>query len=151
MTLTDPATFDAGRVFLRMRASTKAAVLAELATRAGLSLGLDQAQVLAALRAREELGSTGVGAGIAVPHARLEGLSTIAGFFARLERPVAFDAIDGKPVDLVVMLLSPPTGHGQHLAALAQVSRLLRNPVTAEALRGTDDAGVACGLLTSSA
>jgi PTS system nitrogen regulatory IIA component len=149
MTLTDPATFDAGRVFLRVRAASKAALLAELANRAGLSLGLDQARVLAALRAREELGSTGVGAGIAVPHARLEGLSTIAGFFARLERPVAFDAIDGKPVDLVVMLLSPQHGSGDHLATLAQVSRRLRNPAIAEAIRTAEDAAAVYGLLTS--
>jgi PTS system nitrogen regulatory IIA component len=143
--------FTPGRMFLRLKAANKAALLAELANRAGLSVGLDNASVLAALQAREALGSTGVGSGIAVPHARIDGLAGLVGFFARLERPVAFDAIDGRPVDLVVMLLSPPTGHGQHLAALAQVSRLLRNPVTAEALRGTDDAGVACGLLTSSA
>ena len=139
--------FSPGRIFLRLRAATKQSLLAELASRAGLSVGLDAPSVLAALLAREALGSTGVGAGIAVPHARIVGLDTLVGFFARLERPVAFDAIDGKPVDLVVMLLSPPQGSGQHLAALAQVSRLLRNPVVADALRGVEDAGAACGML----
>ncbi len=141
--------FTTGRIFLRLKAAGKAALLQELASRAGLSVGLDSAAVLAALQAREALGSTGVGHGIAVPHARIEGIAGLVAFFARLERPVPFDSIDGKPVDLVVMLLSPPQGSGQHLAALAQVSRLLRNPVTAEALRGTDDAGVACALLTT--
>jgi PTS system nitrogen regulatory IIA component len=141
--------FTPGRVFLRLKAASKAALLQELASRAGLSVGLDSAAVLAALQARETLGSTGVGSGIAVPHARIEGVATLVAFFARLERPVAFDAIDGKPVDLVVMLLSPPQGNGQHLAALAQVSRLLRHAVTADALRGADDPAVVCTLLTT--
>lgn len=143
------ALFATNRVFLRLRASTKPSLLSELANRAGLAVGLNPAAVLAALQAREALGSTGVGGGLAVPHARVEGLADIVGFFARLERPVAFDAIDGKPVDLVVMLLSPPTGSGQHLAALAQVSRLLRNSVSADALRTMEDAGAVCGLLLS--
>jgi PTS system nitrogen regulatory IIA component len=136
-----------GRVFLRLKAAGKAALLAELASRAGLSVGLDSAAVLAALQAREALGSTGVGAGIAVPHARIAGLDGIVGFFARPERPVAFDAIDGRPVDLVVMLLSPPEASAQHLAALARVSRALRTPATAEALRRAEDAAAVCGLL----
>ena len=140
--------FAPNRVFLRLKAANKAALLSELANRAGLAAGLDPAAVLAALQAREVLGSTGVGNGIAVPHARLEALSDIVGFFARLDRPVPFDAIDGRPVDLVVMLLSPPQGSGQHLAALAQVSRQLRNPATAEAVRGLEDAAAICALLS---
>jgi nitrogen PTS system EIIA component len=144
-----PPVFTPGRVFLRLKAASKIALLSELATRAGLSMGLDPNAVLAALQAREQLGSTGVGAGIAVPHARLDKLPAIVGFFARLDRPVAFDAIDDKPVDLVVTLLSPQDGSGPHLAALAQVSRLLRNPITADAIRGMDDAGAVCALLTN--
>ncbi len=140
--------FIPGRTFLRLRAANKAALLAELANRAGLAIGLDPAVVLATLQAREALGSTGVGGGIAVPHARLAGPSEIVGFFARLERPLAFDAIDGKPVDLVVTLLSPPEGGG-HLAALAQVSRLLRHSETADAIRGMDDPAAVCALLNN--
>jgi len=141
--MTTEPLFAPNRVFLRLKAATKQALLGELSSRAGLALGLDPAAVLQALQAREQLGSTGVGAGIALPHARMEAVQRIVGFFAKLERPVPFDAIDGKPVDLVVMLLSPQAGPGagQHLAALAQVARQLRNPITAEAIRGLDDAG----------
>ena len=75
---------------------------------------------------RERLGSTGVGYGVAIPHARLEGLSEVRAVFARLETPLDYDSIDDRPVDLVVLLLAPADAGGDHLKALAQISRLLR-------------------------
>lgn len=123
------------RVFADLRAPDKATLLGELAKRAAIALTLPAAGISASLAAREALGSTGVGAGIAMPHARLEGLAELAGFFARLERPIDYAAIDGKPVDLVFLLLSPMQGASEHLAALASVSRRLRDAGVAAAIR----------------
>jgi nitrogen PTS system EIIA component len=88
----------------------------------------------------ETLGSTGVGSGIVVPHARLKDLAEFTGLFARLERPIDFAAIDGKPVDLVFLLLSPTWSNTQHVAALAAVSRRLRDRPVADAIRSTTSA-----------
>jgi len=137
------------RVLPRLRVGDKAALLAELGRRAAAACGLAAADVTTALTARESLGSTGIGSGIGVPHARLEGIAAPVGFFARLERPIDFAAIDGKPVDLVCLLLSPAQEHGAHLAALAAISRRLRDASVAEALRRSADAAMH-GLLTGS-
>lgn len=123
-------------VFIGVRAADKARLLQELARRAGTGLGVAPAEVVAALSARETLGSTGVGAGIAVPHAQLPQLAATAAFLARLERPVDFQSVDGAPVDLVFLLLGPPAARSEHLAALAAGTRRLRDPATAAALRG---------------
>jgi PTS system nitrogen regulatory IIA component len=123
------------RIFDRLRVADKAVLLGELGRRAASLLGLPSAAIVASLAAREALGSTGVGHGIAVPHARLEGLAGLAGFFARLDRPIDFAAIDGRPVDLVFLLLSPADGPSVHLAALAAVSRRLRDRAVATAIR----------------
>jgi PTS system nitrogen regulatory IIA component len=85
------------------------------------------ADVLAALMEREEAGSTGVGRGVALPHARLPGLSRLRAVFVRLEHPVAFNAVDGQPVDLLFALFAPENANSEHLRALARVSRLFRN------------------------
>jgi PTS system nitrogen regulatory IIA component len=122
------------RVVASLRAADKGAALAALARIAGEALSLGTAEIAAALTAREALGSTGTGGGVALPHARLAALTAPAGFFARLERPIPFDSVDGRPVDLVVLLLSP-AANGEHLRALAAVSRRLRTPGVAEALR----------------
>ena len=124
----------------RAKVPDKARLLGELSRRAALDLGGSPEYLAGLLGAREALGSTGVGAGIAVPHARLAGLAAPAGFFARLDKPIDYAAIDGQPVDLVFLLLSPPQDSGGHLAALAAVSRRLRDKRVAEALRRTDDA-----------
>jgi PTS system nitrogen regulatory IIA component len=121
-------------VFHRVRAPDKPALLAELGRRVAAVLGLDAAAVTAALAAREALGSTGTGHGIAVPHARLDTVTATTAFLARLDRPIGFDAVDGEPVDLVCMLLAPASGGG-HLHALAAVSRRLRDRDVAAALR----------------
>ncbi len=130
-----PALIPAGHVFARLAAPDKAVLLAEFARRSAASVGLPAEEIRAALVAREDLGSTGVGAGIAVPHARLAGLSAPLGFFARLERPIEFAAIDDVKVDLVFLLLSPVQAHSAHLASLAAVSRRLRRLDIAQAIR----------------
>ena len=93
---------------------------------AARSFGLKPAEVLDALLEREALGSTGVGYGVAVPHARLKGLDRLRGVFVRLETPVPFDAVDDRPVDLIFALFAPPDAGAEHLRALARVSRILR-------------------------
>jgi nitrogen PTS system EIIA component len=123
------------RVHLRVRAASKAALLAEIAKRAAVACGLPDAAVAQALAARETLGSTGFGNGIAVPHARLAGLAGLFCSVTVLEKPVAYDAVDGKPVDLVFLLLSPEGGNSAHLALLAAASRRLRQSEVAAALR----------------
>ena len=122
-------------VHLRVRAASKSALLAEIAKRAAASCGLPDAVIGQALAAREALGSTGFGNGIAVPHARLAGLSNLFCAVLVLEKPVAYDAVDGRPVDLVFLLLSPEGGNTAHLAVLAAASRRLRQSDVAAALR----------------
>lgn len=132
MTLDD--LIPAAHVFHRLHAADKPALLAELGRRVGLVLGLSPSAVTAALAAREALGSTGTGHGLAVPHARLDTITGTTAFLARLDRPIGFDAVDGEPVDLVCLLLAPAAGGG-HLQALALVSRRLREPGVAAAMR----------------
>ncbi len=140
------ALFPAERVF-RLRAPHKQAALAELSQRAALAAGIAAAEIGSALEAREGLGSTGVGGGLAVPHARLPGLSEVTGFFARLDRAVEWGAIDGKPVDLVFLLLSPATAHADHLVALAAGTRRLRDAAAARAIRSVPAAALHTALV----
>jgi len=116
-------------------ASTKRQALALVAETAARRFGLDASEVLEALLAREQAGSTGVGSGVAVPHARLPGLDRMRGVFIRLEAPVDFDSVDGQPVDLLFALLAPAEAGSEHLRALARVSRLLRQSQLREQLR----------------
>jgi PTS system nitrogen regulatory IIA component len=116
-------------------ASTKRQALSLVAETAARRFGLDSGEVLEALLAREQAGSTGVGSGVAVPHARLPGLDRMRGVFIRLEAPVDFDSVDGQPVDLLFALLAPPDAGSEHLRALARVSRLLRQSQLREQLR----------------
>ena len=98
--------------------------------------GLPQKAILSCLNAREKLGSTGFGAGAAIPHGKLEGLDKVVGHFARLSTPIDFGAVDGMPVDLVFLLLSPPDAGAEHLKALAMVSRVFRDRALLAKLRG---------------
>ena len=107
-----------GQVIFGAHATTKEKLLLDLASRAAASLNLDPKLVFNALQAREQLGSTGLGEGFALPHARIEGLDRFFGMFARLNRPIHFDSVDAKPVDLVFLLLIPAAAQGDHLAAL---------------------------------
>lgn len=122
-------------VAVRVSANSKRQALVALAEIASRSLGLPEPEILDALLEREQQGSTGVGQGVAVPHARLEGLDRMAGVFVKLETPVAFDSVDDRPVDLVFALFAPRDSGVEHLRALAKVSRLLRQSELREHLR----------------
>src|SRR5580704_4569348 len=119
----------------RLSARTKRQALSLVAETAARRFGLEAGDVLEALLAREDAGSTGVGAGVAVPHARLAGLERMRGVFVRLETPVDYDAVDGAPVDLVFALFAPLDAGADHLRALAKVARLLRQAELREQLR----------------
>jgi PTS system nitrogen regulatory IIA component len=139
----------ADRVALDLRGRDKTQLLQELAKRAAASgAGVPADVILAALRSREDLGSTGLGKGFALPHARIDGLPKFFGLFARLARPIDYDAIDGGPVDLVFLLLMPANAGNEHVAALAAVSRRFRDVDTASRLRKAD-AATALALLTA--
>ena len=136
-------------VVLDLRAPDKRRLLDDLARRCSASAGVEATTVAGALHARELLGSTGMGAGIAIPHARLPSLAGPSGFFARLRQPMDFDAIDGERVDLVFLLLLPSQARGDHLHALACVARRLRDDRVRLALRKARDPrevhGILCG------
>jgi PTS system nitrogen regulatory IIA component len=130
----------ANQVIVGLRVVDKTQLLQELARRAGAALSLDQRTILDALQARESLGSTGLGKGFALPHARLGELSRSFALFVRLARPIEFASIDGLPVDLVILLLTPANAGNQHLATLAALSRPLRNEAFMQRLRQAPDA-----------
>ncbi|MEE9273582.1 MAG: PTS sugar transporter subunit IIA [Robiginitomaculum sp.] len=138
----------------KITASSKKQLLQEMAERVvqcgalGESTDLDVRDVVCAVMERERLGSTGVGAGVAIPHARLRGLQTVKAVFARLETPLDYEALDDRPVDLVIMLLAPAHASGDHLKALAQVSRLMRRKEMRDRLRNAPDAESLYMLLT---
>ncbi len=119
----------------KLQARTKQQALSLLAETAARVFGLDAGAVLEALQARERAGSTGVGEGVAVPHARLAGLDRMRGLFLQLESPVDFDAIDGAPVDLIFALFAPPDAGSEHLRSLARVARMLRQKELRQQLR----------------
>ena len=119
-----------------LSAGTKRSLFTQLATLASERLNLDRSAVLDSISERESLGSTGFGQGVAIPHGKVEGLARIYCLFVRLAEPVRYKAIDGGPVDLVFLLLSPPDAGAEHLKALAAVSRLVRHGPTIEKLRG---------------
>jgi PTS system nitrogen regulatory IIA component len=137
------------RVLLDLRPRDKGQLIGEIARQFGRSVGgLRPDVVEAALLARERLGSTGLGAGFALPHARIEGLDRYVGLFARLAKPVDFDSIDGKPVQLVFVLLIPAESETPHVAALAAISRRFRDVGLVAKLRTADTQAVAYGFLT---
>jgi PTS system nitrogen regulatory IIA component len=131
-----------------LRVHTKKQLLQELAARAAQLSGIPDRRIFESLLERERLGSTGMGQGIAIPHARLAGLTRILGVFVRLESPIPYEAIDDLPVDLVFLLLTPEDAGADHLKALATVSRLLRSQATCEKLRAATRAEVLYALLT---
>jgi PTS system nitrogen regulatory IIA component len=113
-------------VFVDIRASKKAELLKDLCHRAASSLQVDADEITAHIFKREELGSTGTGDGIAIPHARIQGVMKPFGMLVKLSTPIDLDAIDGQPVDLIFMLLLPPAAEHGQLDALASVARKLR-------------------------
>jgi PTS system nitrogen regulatory IIA component len=126
---------DRNAIAIRVSAENKRQALAVVAEVAARNLGIDAGEILDALSEREQAGSTGVGHGVAVPHARLKGLDRLRGVFVRVEQPVDFGAVDDQPVDLMFALFAPQDAGAQHLRALARVSRLLRQPKLREQLR----------------
>lgn len=132
-----------------VRASNKAAILEALAERFAAAYRLDPAVVLEALEEREKLGSTGFGRGVAIPHARIEGINRPMTVFLRLDAPVDFDSADDLPVELVFGLLSPASAGATHLHALAEISRLMRDEALQEALLGAESAEALYALLTN--
>ena len=132
-----------------VKASGKKALLAELAAKAAPRFKLDERRLFDRLLERERLGSTGIGSGIAIPHGKLPKLERLFGLFARLERPVDFEALDGQPVDLMFLLLAPEAAGADHLKALARVARLLRDQEIARKLRESRDAEALYAVLTS--
>jgi len=134
MNLSDFLDFDAIKTGLP--GGSKKALLLQLANLAGQRLGLDSAAILASVSEREQLGSTGFGHGVAIPHGKVDGLKQIYCQFARLSEPLDYKAIDGEPVDMVFLLLSPPDAGAEHLKALASISRVTRHAATLEKMRG---------------
>ena len=123
-----------------LKVNGKKQALQEIAAKAAALTGQSERAILEILLQREKLGSTGVGNGVAIPHGKLAKLANVFGLFARLERPVDFEALDGQPVDLVFLLLAPEGAGADHLKALARVARLLRDPEVARKLRNSRDA-----------
>ncbi len=130
-------------------ADTKNRLLNALCSRAASHLRLDPDKLSAAILKREELGSTGIGGGVAVPHARIAELKKPFGVLARLEKPIDFSAIDGELVDVVFLLLLPPSSSGIHLNALAAVARKLRDATALKAIRRARDSASLHRAMTS--
>jgi PTS system nitrogen regulatory IIA component len=139
---------DIGAVVLKANATSKRQALALAADVAARRFGLKSAEVLEALLERESMGSTGVGHGVGLPHARLRGLDRIRGVFVKLDNPIAFAALDDKPVDLMFVLLAPHDAGVDHLRALAKISRLLRQPILREQLRSAQSSDAVLALLS---
>jgi nitrogen PTS system EIIA component len=123
-----------------LRVNGKKQALQELAATAAKLCGQTERTIFEILVQREKLGSTGVGNGIAIPHGKLSKLTKLFGLFARLDRPIDFESLDGQPVDLIFLLLAPESAGADHLKALARVARLLRDPDVARKLRDSRDA-----------
>lgn len=140
---------DPDSVVPSLRARAKKQVLQELSTRAARRLpALDASAVYETLLQRERLGSTGIGDGVAIPHGKMAGLDRLFGLVARLDRPVDFESLDGRPVDFAFLLLAPEGAGADHLKALAQVARILREPGILDRIRAARDAGALYALLT---
>ena len=148
MRLTEFLDFESIRVGLGV--SSKRQLLTMLGQTAGAHLGLDPGAIVDSVLEREKLGSTGFGNGVAIPHGKIEGLKSIYAMLVRLAEPVEYKAIDGAPVDLVFLMLSPPDAGAQHLKALAAVSRTIRNGPTLEKMRGARSRDALAAVLMAS-
>jgi PTS system nitrogen regulatory IIA component len=128
------------QVRLDIRVADKASLLKELANLAAKAVNAAAERISTELFKREDLGSTGTGGGVAIPHARMPEVKAPFGLLLRLDRAINFDAIDGQPVDIVFLLLLPATPTGHQLTALASVARKLRDPIALRGLRCASDA-----------
>jgi PTS system nitrogen regulatory IIA component len=138
MTITDLVAPEA--IVPALKVSSKKQALQDLSVRAAAMTGQNEKAIFEVLLQREKLGTTAVGYGVAIPHGKLPKLTKMFGLFARLDRPIDFEALDGQPVDLVFLLLAPEGAGADHLKALARVARLLRDQDTANKLRASRDA-----------
>jgi PTS system nitrogen regulatory IIA component len=123
-----------------LKVNNKKQTLHELAARAAALCGQSEKAIFEILMQREKLGSTGIGNGIAIPHGKMPNLTRLFGMFARLDRAIDFEALDGQPVDLIFLLLAPEGAGADHLKALARIARLLRDPAVTHKLRAAHDA-----------
>ena len=135
-------------VKIDLKVTSKKQALQELAKMAKALTGLEEREILNVLIERERLGTTGVGEGVAIPHAKLEGVDRLCAVFARLESPIDFDSVDHEFVDLIFMLLAPLSPEHTHLKALAKISRLLRDKSMCAKLRGGTSTDAIYALLT---
>src|SRR5664279_4862942 len=138
MTITDLVAPEA--ILPALKVNNKKQALQELAARAASLTGQNERAIFEVLLQREKLGTTAVGYGVAIPHGKLPKLEKLFGLFARLDRPIDFEAMDGQPVDLVFLLLAPEGAGADHLKALARIARLLRDQDIAKKLRASRDA-----------
>lgn len=138
-------------VIANMHARCKRDALSQIAAAAADLTGVSVPQIEEALMSREQLGSTGVGHGVAIPHGKINDLDKIFALFVKLDSPVAFDAIDDEPVDLIFMLLAPEDATAAHLKALAKATRLLRDDVVRQQLRGADTSEALFAIATETA
>ena len=136
-------------VLAGLKVQSKKQLLQELSSRAHALTRLSERRIFETLVERERLGTTGVGAGIAIPHGRMAEAKIITGIFTRLEPPIDYEAVDSQPVDLVFMLLAPENAGADHLKALARVSRLLRDKSVCEKLRTAKSAAALYAILTA--
>ena len=139
---------EANAILPALRVTTKKQALQDISDRAAEVSGMSARDIFDALLQRERLGSTGVGGGIAIPHGKMPKTDRIFGVFARLERPIDFDALDGDPVDLIFLLIAPEGAGADHLKALSRIARALRDPGLTSRLRATRDASGLYLLLT---
>ena len=147
MPLTDIIQQDA--IIPALRVSNKKQLLEVISEKASKVSGLPARTIFDLLLQRERLGSTGLGNAIAIPHCKVEGLDRLIGIFARLEKPIDFEAVDGEPVDLVFVILAPEGAGADHLKGLSKVARILRDNQIAAKLRKFTDADAIFALLTS--
>ena len=145
MTLTDLIARDA--ILPALKVASKKQALQELSELAALQSIVPAREIFDALVQRERLGSTGIGAGIAIPHGKLAKVSRIFGVFARVEKPIDFEALDGEPVDLILLLIAPESAGADHLKALARAARMLRTQAVTSKLRATRDAALMYSIL----
>ncbi|ODN69368.1 PTS IIA-like nitrogen regulatory protein PtsN [Methylobrevis pamukkalensis] len=146
MDLSDLLTVDG--VIPHLKANSKKQALQEMAAKAAAVTGRPEREIFDTLLQRERLGSTGVGHGVAIPHGKLVNLDRLVGVFARVDKPIDFDALDDEPVDLMFLLLAPESAGADHLKALARIARVLRDPAVAAKMRATTDATKIYTLLT---
>jgi nitrogen PTS system EIIA component len=147
MTVSSLITPDA--VIGSLKGNGKKQVLQEVSSHLARISGLTERGIFETLLQRERLGTTGIGQGIAIPHGRIAGLDRLVGLFAKLSRPVDFEALDGEPVDLVFVLLAPEDAGADHLQALARIARLFRVSDVVNKLRQTDDSAALYAILTA--